>query len=191
MIFKIFKGFKLAITIGVLITGGVLGFYAKDLLDAGVVEKNVQGIKNIGTDGFNVDMTLVVENPSKIDLDVSSVKYDAVLRETGEIVATGEITGLTLPKEKNTTINASPRIRWMPSASLVAQYATKDEIWMDINLDITLYDFLPVFATTVSVDIKEVFNFAENNPVSEQTEQVNDTIEDTKNETENDLGGIL
>lgn len=150
-------GIKILITLASIVGVAGIAFFAKDLLGAGVEDYSFEGINSVDASGFNARISLEISNPSKIDVSADRVDYRAVLRDTGETVASGTLEGLSLPAGEITEITLNPRINWVPGANLLIQYASEDEVWLDIELKVKIFEFLPVSSITIPVDIKKTF----------------------------------
>lgn len=148
---------RLLLTLSSIIGIALLAFYAKDLLGVGVEDYSFEGIGPIDSSGFNVQIKFAVANPSKIDLSIEKIEYEAVLRDSGETVARGVLNGVSIPAGQTTDVVIRPRIDWVPGSNFLIQYASEDQVWMDIKLKVKIVEFLPEVPVSIPVDIKEVF----------------------------------
>lgn len=154
----LFGKIKILVTLASIVGVAGIAFFAKDLLGAGVEDYSFEGINSVDASGFNARISLEISNPSKIDVSADRIDYRAILRDTGEVVAFGTLNGISLPAEETTEISLNPRINWVPGANLLLQYASREEVWLDIELKVRILEFLPVSSITIPVDIKETFS---------------------------------
>ena len=102
----------------------VLGWGIQDV----TVERfTITGLRAISTESFTLTAELVLENPSRIPVQVREVTYDVIVESTDEIISSGSADPFTLHPGLSET-HLENEVFWRPTPALLGDLLLEDEV---------------------------------------------------------------
>jgi len=143
-----------------IITGGVLLYFAEEFSDISLKEFEIEGIKDITPESFTIYGNLYIYNPSSFRIPLTTVKYNVLFIQNGQIISRGEFPSVELERNSVTKVMLVHKTDWSPSDDIVNQLVTEEHVYIELSgrIDISLLNIkLHEFPFSQRVDIKEFF----------------------------------
>jgi LEA14-like dessication related protein len=102
------------------------------LPDVSVDRVRITGIENVGQGSFTLMGEITIRNDGRFAVDISGVPYTVTLRETGDVLAQGELAAFTLPAHAQTTVPFTASISYKGSATAIAALLLKERVDADL-----------------------------------------------------------
>jgi len=93
-----------------IVAGGLVYFLVKDVSKISLGDLEVDRVIDVDSNTFILEGRIPIENPSGLSIRINSIAYDMILKDSREIIASGEIQTFDLERRAVTEISFSQEI---------------------------------------------------------------------------------
>ncbi|MBT3407829.1 LEA type 2 family protein [Candidatus Woesearchaeota archaeon] len=140
-IFKIISKLFFFITLVSFIIIGIIIYYGNGLQNASIDKFEINTL-NDSSNNMIIETKIHINNPSKLSLNIKSLKYNISLKENNQVIGNSDIPEFTISKNNISKLRFETVINWMPSQEFMIENKDKEEILIVINgkTKINLFD---------------------------------------------------
>lgn len=117
----------------------------------------VTGVSDVGLSGLDLSATLTIENGGLLPVQIENIPYTVTLDETNATVASGMITGFTLPPKESKAIPLDIEVSWTGAGMTALELVRADSIPATIEAQVRLQ---PIYIITVPVSVRQTVDLA-------------------------------
>lgn len=170
---------KIAAIISLIGGAGTAAFYLNGIQDVSAKNVRFERFSGITVDGFDIELSADVINPSRITIPIQSIDYEVYLQDGGSLLSRGSLRGVKLVPGM-THLQTKPHVTWTGGASTLAQLLLKDKVLADVRISVQILPAIPVAQFTHTIDIKPALEQMQEeileNPVGEAGDQIGDIV---------------
>lgn len=116
----------------ILIIVALAYYFLHGAQEVSIESFRLTGIDDINAHSFTLNGELRIHNPSRTSIPASA-EYDIILKETGEVIGEGTLPEFTLEAQETTKVPFEQEVEWVPTASMLTQLLTQDEVFIVVR----------------------------------------------------------